>query len=462
MSRINDFFEKCGLKRILITALLMRILFFCLSLSLGLNTDKTCSCYSDSRSYVIPAASFVEGGLFLNEAGAPETNRTPGYPFLIAGAMKLSNEGWPWIMVGLQYLLNLLSVYFVYRLTLEICGRKNCAAAAGLIAAMNLHDMSFCNFILTDSIAQSICLVGCYYFFRALRKFHFSDYLLSIAILTIHLFVRPSGLFLPFLLILGITIVSATRRDFRKALLFLLCGLIVTLLPISLWRERNIRTAGYDGFTSNNATTSYIFYGAGIVSARDGIDYYSAQKLVENDPRLSELAKEMGGLPQAQTYLAKELIGSNFPILAGLFAKGMVLQLFYPGLFDILRMSDSFTAYIDHCRTLYSAYGLDIRVLTRELLPHAETWLLLVSFLLQILFVFLMTVGLIRFCQAEIPWYVKLAGTGLILYFLVIQAGPVAAGAYSRYRLGISMMQTAMVGMAWLSGKKNKSVEESV
>src|SRR6266403_787809 len=37
----------------------------------------------DSPTYVIPAANMLTGHGFINSAGFPETNRTPGYPLLI-------------------------------------------------------------------------------------------------------------------------------------------------------------------------------------------------------------------------------------------------------------------------------------------------------------------------------------------------------------------------------------------
>ncbi len=455
--RISHWLSEITLKKIILTAVAVRIIFLICYLAGGFTENSAVNTYPDSVSYIAPADSLLQSGQFLNSSGKWETNRTPGYPLFLAFCRFIGRSHWIWAAVVFQLLFNAAGCAVLYLFVIEFCGKKDAAVAAGLLQAFNLNDISHSFFILTDSISQFLVILGLLFFLKAAKKSGtFSQYLLCLSVFVINYFVRPSEIVFPFFLILIMTILLLVQKEKRKAFNWLIAALLTACLPLLGWQLRNVKTAGYNGFSSNGPLTLYYYNSPGIIAKLDGTDYYAAQKSMSDNPAL----KNTGGAPyEMEKKLALDIILHHLDIEIFLILQGMALLLFYPGIFDVLRPFPSFAAQIEELKQLYIQQGLSLPML-KGLISNSCSLLILINFGLLLFLNILLIIGLIKSFKIRLNWVHQTALLGIFLYSLVVCSGPVGYGSYTRYRLSISAFQAVYFGMALIPLKQENNASE--
>jgi protein-S-isoprenylcysteine O-methyltransferase Ste14 len=105
--------KKYGIWIVLAVALAVKMLFA----AFVFNHNPGGIWVADSSSYWQPAQSLLQHGTFSvspDQAGVPETTRTPGYPFFVSLVLSVVyNSAWTVILV--QVFLSLMTICFVFQ-----------------------------------------------------------------------------------------------------------------------------------------------------------------------------------------------------------------------------------------------------------------------------------------------------------------------------------------------------------
>ena len=441
---------------LILVAVLVRIGFILFMLGNGYTLNKAESFYPDSETYITPANSLLEQNKFLNSVQNPEIIRTPFYPLLIAVSKWVSEEHWSLLIIVIQYGMNIVAIFLMADLLFRLKLNQNAIIIACLLAALNVHDLYFAGFILTDSLSQSITFIGIYFFVRFLLGFSVSDLVFSMISFGISIFTRPSGLYLPLFLMIGILFLF--RKKTKQVLKFGMVVFLCVYFPVLLWQVRNEQVAGYNGFSAITESNLYFYHGAGINAALNDSDFYTEQEKLKTDPVYLEKLTVLS-VENAQKTLAVEKILDNLPLYIRLNIQGAGLILLYPGTFDIFRLNPDKMDFIDAIKMDFIQEGVvsAIRSLGREPLGILTV---LNGFLLGI-FAIITILGMIYSFKLNLPWYIPLAILGVFSYFLIVSAGPNGYGTYPRFRLSLSFIQAVYFGIFYdrMIRRKSKSVE---
>ncbi len=454
------------LLRITLTAVCVRLLVFFFLSGSGFSQETARTLYPDSVTYSAPAKAILEEGRFLNAEGAPEIYRTPGYPLFLAFCSLIFGDGWAEAAVFLQNLSNLAAVLLVYGTLLELCGNRRAAFSGGMLACLNIHDVYFCFFILSDILFQFLILAAAFFLIRFFKRLHSLPLILAAGLFAAGMFVRPSGLYLPVFLtaVIGGALFLRPRSALsekqdpglnpgrlRRVMLPLLF-LILSMGPALLWCRRNEAVSGFSGFSAIQSANLYGYHSAGVLAFVNGTDFYQEQEHLRQNSELSELQNRMS-LQQAETALAKQIILTHLPVYLLLNLEGAGMILLYPGLFDVLRLNNVFMAYLAEVRTIFLSPGSFLSRAT-GILFQPFSLLVGVNFLLLLALLLWTVSGMIRSLRGGTPWYIGLTLCGIFLYFLLISAGPNGYGTYPRFRLSLSLFQAIFCGIGLTAGKR--------
>jgi hypothetical protein len=433
--------KKRDLILLFLTAVLVRVLFVLYLSNNGFTLEKAVSYYPDSITYTAPAEMLLDQHQFLNADGKAEIVRTPGYPLMIAISKLLFPNQWASFLIIFQIGLNVAAVLTLYLLLTMLIPNRSASLLACLIAVLNIHDVYFSCFILTDSLYQSISFIGIFFFIRFLKEFRLKDLIWSSLAFLAALFIRPSGLFLPLLLMIALPFVIRNKFTHLvkvEAILFL-----IVYLPVICWGTRNANVAGYRGFSAITEQNLYFYHAAGINAELNQTDFYTEQENLQENPeylqRLPTVSPET-----AQRELATTAIRNNFAIYLKLNIQGMGLILIYPGTMDIFRFQPDNPDIIEPIKQAYLQGGAKSALIELLISPIGLLTLLDVGAL--IVLVLITIIGTVRSFQSQLPWYIPLAILGFFLYNLGVSAGPNGFGTYPRFRLSVSLIQALIAG----------------
>src|SRR3989338_3403803 len=158
----------------------------------------------DAREYYQIGQNLAEHGQFSqspSEPYAPDSFRTPVYPFLIALSLQIFNSFYPILI--LQALLAALTVLIVYRLSVRLLPGRWPFVPATLVA-LDPIGIVYSNLLMTETLFLFLLTLALLIFTKSTlesrgdnRDLAWVGILLGLATLT-----RPISLFLPFLLAL--------------------------------------------------------------------------------------------------------------------------------------------------------------------------------------------------------------------------------------------------------------------
>jgi len=164
-----------------------------------------------------------------------DTFRTPGYPFYIAIFYVLFGTK-PWVVLFSQILVNLIAIYYVFKIG-EMIFSKRIGLIAATFLAIDPNSICAITLLYSDSLFVSIMLASLYYYLRGLKFGNNFDFLLSGVLLGISALVRPVAQYYSLILFLFALLWPARNLllRFKYALLY---GLAFVLI-ISPWLYRN-------------------------------------------------------------------------------------------------------------------------------------------------------------------------------------------------------------------------------
>jgi hypothetical protein len=225
-------------------------------------------CAPDSASYLVPASNILAGHGFVNWAGYPETERTPGYSLFILPFL--------WAHLDLKYLIifqHLLRVVIILGtaiFTFRVTKSRRAALLSGILLCLDLPLLESANSVLTEVLFTATFAVVLLLLWMESERTQkpgvvcFTAGLLAGA----SVLIRPVNVlfFLPAALYLLIA-----RRSFRlrAALSF---SLAFAILPLS-WAIRNYRETGYFTVTAISGEHLLLYGAAGALAVNDSGDF---------------------------------------------------------------------------------------------------------------------------------------------------------------------------------------------
>lgn len=210
---------------------------------------------SDPAEYDRLAWGLAQGHGYVNEDGAPTAFRPVGYPAFLAAIYVVF--GHSFLAAGLaNALLGTLSVALTYRLAREFLSSRLSLTAAGAVALLPSHIMSFTASLWTETLHTALVLgmliAVCHLVRHPTRK---NAALLGF-VLGVSVYVRSILMLFP----IAIALLLAIRGGAKKGTAVTLAGiaLLASLLTISPWTVRNYLAMDEFILTSTNA--GKIFY----------------------------------------------------------------------------------------------------------------------------------------------------------------------------------------------------------
>jgi len=153
----------------------------------------------DSYQYVLLAEGLMEHHTFCHPDTPfrPDAERMPGYPFFLASIMKITGGNHA-LLIVLQIVIDSLACVLILFMGEGLY--RGIGLLSGLLAAVNMGMITYCQFVLTDSLFLFVFLVGITLALSLLKK---ADYRLFMALgftLGIGCLIRPAIVYFVFFL----------------------------------------------------------------------------------------------------------------------------------------------------------------------------------------------------------------------------------------------------------------------
>lgn len=376
---------------------------------------------NDTKKYVLPAESLIAGHGYARD-GQPETERTPGYPLMLAA---LRTAGLDLRKIALlQHALSAAAAAALVLIARWMTGNDVIATLAGVVMAIDLPTIYHANLILTETLCT---LMGLVLFALVWRIAHGSGQAavagLLLGAMTL---VRPVAMlfFIPLALYL-----AWMRRDAARRIVpvFVICSL---LLPAA-WLFRNYRVSGVPTLSTNGAVLMLYFHAAGALAIDDPGDFDTNLERRQKELRAaadvrarSEMGiSEISKVPYVRraasdSRLGREIVLAHPFAFAKLFLRGVAINFLGGSAEALTHITRLSRAAANRLLLAYTSVALILAII-------GQLWLLRTNRPLGVLI--LITVG----------------------YFIVFTAG---ALAYSRFRVPVVPMYAIAIaaGVHWL------------
>lgn len=205
--------------------------------------------FPDSGTYLDPALSLRESGSFLNKYQTPEVTRTPGYPLFLAALMTCLGTDLRTLLI-VQAAIVSVNVVVLYWLARHILPPVM-AFTGVLLAAFSPWASARAGFLLSDGVFLLLLSVLFYAIYLVVRYIRNLGLLIAggtvVGLLTSAvIFVRP--VFPLIVLVAGAMFLLHPGKKVRVWLL-VATMLVSALVPLHLWKMRNLQEAQFNGFS---------------------------------------------------------------------------------------------------------------------------------------------------------------------------------------------------------------------
>lgn len=284
MKYTENFFSFAKRRRfevsIFILALFLRALFLFFSLELhGFSVD-----HLKADGYYEISENLIHHGIFSrsNATLEPDSIRTPGLPFLLYPFLAV-RYGMP-VFLMLQSIVASLLPLLGRKLALDAGLSPRSAGAVAIIMALDPFSISISSRILSETFFTFFFLLFMITSLRLVQALRgesvkprlqktalIAGFLLGLATLF-----RPTTLYLPLVLVVGLLLVRSLRLRYywRHAFVFLAVSFVV-ILP---WVARNYRVFGVAGYSSLKDEVIYAQLAPSILSLKYNEAYAAAQQ----------------------------------------------------------------------------------------------------------------------------------------------------------------------------------------
>jgi len=440
-NNIYQFFSAKGLLLIILLAFVIRMGFFVSLQPWNKEVVDTTIIVSDASGYHQLALSLLSNKTF----DAFDAFRTPGYPFFVALLYSISDES-VWFVLLIQILLNIISVWLVYK-TASIIFSHKIALFSAFLFAIDIHQALYAVTLLTDILFVFLFLASVYYLCKNIKENNFSSICLSALFLGIATLVRPISFLFPFVAVFFILVLSNLKLNMKLVYSFVFS--IIFIVTISPWLLHNYSKYG-EAKLSSISGSNLLFYNVGYTEV-----YKSGKPIEQVNSSLKDIAIKQGidtidvnSFKNSKIYsnIATQYIKDNFILYCKVHFMGIVNM--YAGLgtqhiTSIFHLKskplnvgqfggpDIFTRLIDFFRSktlgeIFIAFGVGFYMLINYFFTFYAIFLLirknekfLFLFILIILYFSALTgvVGLVRYRIPFMPFINILCAVGLFHFY---------------------------------------------
>jgi len=450
-NNIYQFFSAKGLLLIILLAFVIRMGFFVTLQPWNKEVVDTTIIVSDAYGYHQLALSLLSNKTF----NAFDAFRTPGYPFFVALLYSISDES-VWFVLLIQILLNIISVWLVYK-TASIIFSHKIALFSAFLFAIDIHQALYAATLLTDTLFVFLFLASVYYLCKNIKENNFSSICLSALLLGIATLVRPISYLFPFVAVFFILVLSNLKLKMKLVYSFVFS--IIFIVTISPWLLHNYSKYG-EAKLSSISGSNLLFYNVAYTEV-----YKSGKPIEQVTSGLKDIAIKQGidttdgnSFKNSKIYsnIATQYIKDNFILYCKVHFMGIVNM--YAGLgtqhiTSIFHLKskplnvgqfggpDIFTRIIDFFRSktvgeIFIAFGVGFYMLINYLFTFYAIFLLirknekfLFLFILIILYFSALTgvVGLVRYRIPFMPFINILCAVGLFHFYdkIIAKISPV-------------------------------------
>jgi 4-amino-4-deoxy-L-arabinose transferase-like glycosyltransferase len=237
----------------------------------------------DSTTYLMPARNFFERGAFLDATGRPEITRTPGYPAFLAGVMLFVGSDLRAILITQAAILSsgVVILYWFARRVLP----PPMAFTGALIAAISPWGAVLAGIPTSDGLFLFL-LSLIFFVMKLTEEAHSSRLLLGgvfIGLLTgAAVLVRPLW---PLCILIPGAFLWSYGPNRKGVWLLLTVTLVVAVLPVELWRERNQREAQFSQLSDIAGKTVFRYLAARVQAEVNGQNRHAASELAYEEER---------------------------------------------------------------------------------------------------------------------------------------------------------------------------------
>ena len=217
---------------------------------------------SDAKGYHQLAHNLLTYGNFTGNGSdyiftffTLDSARTPGYPCFLALIYSLfgTHPGW---IIGFQILLNLMSIFLVFKIALQLAFSRSTALIAAFVFSIDIHTIMFIYELYSETLFVFLLLFSVFLFLK-FRETGISGFLIFAGLLLgLLAMIRPISLYLPiiFLVVIIYHQKISNRMQFSKIAIFI----TVFLVTISIWYIRNYSVYGTYGFSTLPSKNLYL------------------------------------------------------------------------------------------------------------------------------------------------------------------------------------------------------------
>lgn len=318
-NNINSFVRSNGLVLVLVLAFIVRMVFYFSLQPWDSDVVNNSIVVSDAKLYHQLAISFLSDHSFEGFG----TLRTPGYPLFIALIFGVSSNS-VWLVLLIQILLSLFSVYFVYRIA-RVVYSKGIAILSALIFAIDIHQVLYTISLLSETVFVFLFLASLLFLIKGIAENHILQILLSAFVLGIATLVRPAVTLFPFVVCLFIFWVPISRQ--RVKILYSALYIAVFIAAISPWLIHNYqkhRVVNISSQAGSNLLFSNVTFTEAYVSGKS-IEQVEKDFYCEAIERGADTSKS-DSYKNSTIYseIAKEYIADNFGVFCKRHFMGIV------------------------------------------------------------------------------------------------------------------------------------------
>ncbi|HYJ80695.1 MAG TPA: glycosyltransferase family 39 protein [Longimicrobiaceae bacterium] len=434
---------------ILLAALAAKLALWALYLA----ADPSAFLQPDSASYHESARSLLASGTFAvsPDDPTPQTVRTPGYPAFLAAVYALAGEE-PAAAILVQLLLGVATVAVAYLLVRRLAGPRVGLLAAALMA-LDVPSHRYSLVLLTETLFALLLAAALACGVALLTGGERRRWALGLGVaLAAACLVRPVAYYLVIPVGLGL-LVQGWRAGWGRRETAVTAALVVLPFAVAVggWQYRNWRVSGSAALSHVDGRVFLFHRGADIVARRDGIGFLAAREQLQQAYGLDAPGASVAGTNARWRAAGVELIRRHPGIYARTVAGGVARTLLVPG--EIPFPPHAARAPEPGWRSELRERGvlgaLRGRVARRG---AGET----ATFSLAALHVVVVSLGA-AYCLWTLAARRKATVAdvfllGVLLYMLLIQAGP-TAGPRSRLPVEPILVLYAARGLADLGGR---------
>ncbi len=286
--------------------------------------------FPDSGTYLDPALSLHESGSFLNKYQTPEITRTPGYPLFLATLMTVFGTEVRALLIA-QTVIVSLSVVILYGLARHILPPVMAFAGAWL-AAVSPWGAVRAGFLLTDGVFL-LLLVSLFALMYGVIRSARSTVMVILGGSLVGLLTSAVVLVRPiFPLILFVAVVLMLFYPDRRSRAWLLVAMMVlsALIPLHLWKMRNLQEAQFHGFSDVSGKAAWQWLASSVKAQVPGAsgDRWAMLKAAEQDETHWTLSLQEAD--DERWRLAKEVFTAHPFLTAYAFTLNAIEALIHP------------------------------------------------------------------------------------------------------------------------------------